>query len=120
MPFYKRLTRLLSGTPQAENKPRPARIALSKEDVRRLAGLARLHFSEAEEEKLAEELSRILEYTGKLRELDTAGVPPMTRVLDGTNVERPDEAETRLAREDALGCALDTDGEYFRAPNVME
>lgn len=120
MPFYKRLTRLLSGTPQVENEPRRSRAALSKEDVRRLAGLAQLRLSEAEEEQLAEELSRILEYTEKLNEVDTAGVPPMTHGLDLAGAERPDEAQTRLSREDALACAPETDGEYFRVPNASE
>lgn len=95
-------------------------MAISRDDVRHVAELARLDFSEDEEAKMAEELSQILEYVDKLNELDTSGVPPMSHVLDVTNVFRPDEVEQRIDRDQALEAAPEADDEYFRVPKVIE
>ena len=95
-------------------------MPVSRQEVQHIADLARLEFSEDEEQKMAQELSSILEYVGKLNELDTSGVDPMSHVLDVTNVERPDEVEARIDREQALENAPDTDGSSFRVPKVIE
>jgi aspartyl-tRNA(Asn)/glutamyl-tRNA(Gln) amidotransferase subunit C len=95
-------------------------MAISKEDVQHIASLARLRFSDDEEEQLAEEMSRILDYVDTLNELDTTGVPPMSHVLDLHNVFREDDIEERIDRDKALQNAPDADGEYFRVPKVIE
>lgn len=95
-------------------------MAISKEDVQHIASLARLRFSDDEEEQLAEEMSRILDYVDTLNELDTTGVPPMSHVLDLHNVFRDDDIEERIDRDQALQNAPDADGEYFRVPKVIE
>jgi aspartyl/glutamyl-tRNA(Asn/Gln) amidotransferase subunit C (EC 6.3.5.-) len=48
-------------------------MSVTRDDVRHVARLARLDFSEEEEARMAEELSEILGYVEKLDELDTAG-----------------------------------------------
>ena len=93
---------------------------ISPHDVRYIASLARLRFSEEEEQKLAEQMSEILSYVEKLNELDTTDVPAMSHVLDLYNVVRSDRKQTRISREEALKNAPDTDGVYFRAPKVIE
>lgn len=95
-------------------------MAVTVADVHYIARLARLRFSEAEEERLAEEMSRILDYMSQLDTLDTTGVPPMAHVLDQQNVFRADVAEARITREQALQNAPATDGTYFRVPKVIE
>jgi aspartyl-tRNA(Asn)/glutamyl-tRNA(Gln) amidotransferase subunit C len=95
-------------------------MAISVEDVRYIASLARLRFEEEEERHLAEQMSRILDYMAKLDELDTSGVPPMSHVLDLYNVFRADQQEARISREEALANASDADGQYFRVPKVIE
>ena len=94
-------------------------MSVSRDDVQHVAQLARLDFSEDEEAKMAEELSQILDYVDKLDELDTSGVPPMSHVLDVTNVFRPDEVEERIDRAEALEPAPEADDEYFRVPKVV-
>ncbi len=95
-------------------------MSVTPDDVRHIAALARLRFSEAEQERLAGELSRILDYVDQLDELDTTDVPPMVHVFDATNVFRPDRVEQRITRDDALANAPDADGRYFRVPKVIE
>ena len=95
-------------------------MALSVDDVRYIAALARLRFSEEEEQHLAEQMSEILAYMDKLNELDTTDVPPMSHVLDLYNVFREDVARQRIAPEEALSNAPSADGDYFRVPKVIE
>ena len=56
-------------------------MGLTREEVRRIAALARLRLEPGEEERLAGELSAILDYVRQLEELDVAGVEPMTHAL---------------------------------------
>lgn len=95
-------------------------MAVSREEVRRIAALARLHFTDDEEAQLADQLSTILGYVGTLDELDTSAVPPMTHVLDLFNVYRDDEPEARITREEALSAAPDADEAFFRVPKVID
>jgi len=95
-------------------------MAISREDVRHIAKLARLRFSDDGEAKMADEMGRILDYVDKLNELDTTGVPPMSHVLDIHNVFREDEVEQRIDHEDALRNAPDADSDYFRVPKVID
>jgi len=94
-------------------------MALSRDDVQHVAQLARLSFSDDEEERMAKEMSQILDHFEKLDELDTSGVPPMSHVLDVTNVFRADEIESRIDQEQALAPAPETDGGYFQVPKVV-
>jgi len=69
---------------------------------------------------MADELSEILGYVEKLDELDTSGVPPMSHVLDVTNVFRSDEIEERIDQGQALEAAPEADNEHFLVPQVVE
>lgn len=94
-------------------------MSISRDDVRHVAELARLDFSDDDEKRMAEEMSQILDYVEKLDELDTSGVPPMSHVLDVSNVFREDEIESRIDREQALEPASETDDGYFQVPQVI-
>jgi len=94
-------------------------MSVSRDDVQHVAQLARLDFSDDEEERMADELSQILDYVDKLNELDTSGVPPMSHVLDVTNVFRDDDIEERIDQEQALEPAPDQEGGYFKVPKVV-
>ncbi len=95
-------------------------MSVSIEEVRYIATLARLSFTPDEEARLAEQLSKVLEYIEKLDELDTSDVAPMSHVLDLHNVFRKDVATARISREEALKNAPDADGTYFRVPKVID
>ena len=95
-------------------------MSVSIDEVRYIAALARLSFSEEEEVRMAEQLSKVLDYVEKLNELDTSGVPPMSHVLDLHSVFREDVVEQRITRDEALENAPDADGTFFRVPKVIE
>jgi len=87
--------------------------------VRDVARLARLHFSEAEAEVMAVELTRVLDYVDKLAEVDTSDIEPMSHAMEGVNVFRDDNAASRTTRDALLSNAPDADAEYFRVPKVI-
>jgi len=95
-------------------------MSLSRDDVRHVAALARLSFTDEEEQRMADEMSQILDYVEKLDELDTSGVPPMSHVLDVTNVFRTDEIAERIDRDQALEPAPETDDGHVQVPAVIE
>lgn len=64
---------------------------LSKEQVQHIAKLARIGLTEKEMEKFQTELSSILDFVAKLKEVDTKTIPPTSHVIDIANVVRKDE-----------------------------
>lgn len=94
-------------------------MSVSVDDVKYIAALARLSFSEEEQNRLAGEMNAILTYMAKLDELNTEDVAPMTHVLDVNNVFREEAVEQRISHDEALKNAPDADSDYFRVPKVI-
>ena len=99
-------------------------MKISREDVLRVAELAYLDLSEAELETYREQIDEILEYIGKLNELDTANVEPMAQVLTDDQT-----ADATLRNDVVVACdvageilkqAPDPEPPYFRVPKVIE
>jgi aspartyl-tRNA(Asn)/glutamyl-tRNA(Gln) amidotransferase subunit C len=92
---------------------------LDREQVHKVAHLARLALTPAEEEQFTTQLGSILEYFEQLNELDTSDVPPTTRAIDVSNVMRADALQPYPDREAILDSAPDRDGEFFKVPQIM-
>lgn len=92
---------------------------LDKEQVSKVAHLARLELTEPEKEQFVTQLSSILEYFEQLSELDTDNVPPTTRAIDVSNITRSDQLKSTLEREKLLEVAPDHDGEFYRVPKIL-
>ena len=99
-------------------------MKISREDVVHVAELAYLDLSESELETYRKQVDEILEYIGKLNELDTANVEPMAQVLtddqtaDATlreDIEVPCHTAAELLKQ-----APDPEPPYFRVPKVIE
>ena len=93
---------------------------VDRDEVLKIAALAKLHLSEEEVSLYTDQMNEILEYMKQLDELDTEDVEPLSHVLDQINMTRPDEEKTSLSRDEALQNAPETDGEYFIVPNVIK
>ena len=89
------------------------------DQVRKVASLARLELSEAEEQQFTGQLNSILEYVQQLDELDTQDVPPTTRAIEVSNITRPDWLVTFAEREDILNSAPDREEDFFKVPKIM-
>jgi aspartyl-tRNA(Asn)/glutamyl-tRNA(Gln) amidotransferase subunit C len=93
---------------------------ISKEEVRKVAKLARLQPSEAEVEEFTRQLGAILEYVEKMNELNTEGVEPLAHCLPVSNVFRDDEVKESLGTEKTLANAPQRDGEFFKVPKILD
>src|ERR1700730_1837852 len=85
--------------------PRRIRAVIAREEVLRVARLARLAMSEDELEPMARELSAVLDHIAKIGELDLGDVPPTSHVVEVTGALRPDEPQPSLPRDVVLAQA---------------
>jgi len=99
-------------------------VKISRDDVARVAELAYLELSESELETYRAQIDEILEYIGKLNELDTEQVEPMAQVLSDEQ-----SADATLREDSVLPCGVapdllaqapDPEPPYFRVPRVIE
>jgi len=95
-------------------------MALTIEDVRKIAILARLRLTPQEEGKYTEQLSAILEYAARLQEVDTTHIPPTASVLPLKAPLRRDEARPSIARDRILSNAPASEEGMFRVPPVLD
>jgi len=95
-------------------------MSVTNEDVKYVAGLARLQLSEKEVNQLKGDMNQILEYMDTLNELDTTNVEPLEHVTELNLSFRKDVALEPTPHEDALKNAPDADSDYFRVPRVIE
>ena len=91
-------------------------MAITREDVLHVAALAELELTEAEIERLTEQLNDILAAVGKVSELDLADVPPTSHPLAVVNVFGADEPRPSLPLEDVFANAPEREQDYFRVP----
>jgi aspartyl-tRNA(Asn)/glutamyl-tRNA(Gln) amidotransferase subunit C len=101
-------------------------MRVTEKDVLYVADLANLELTSDERERMVRDLNNILDYVGKLNELDTSAVPPMAQI-SGSIGERMGERDdileglrASLPRDEALANAPDTDGTFFKVPKVIE
>lgn len=95
-------------------------MSITKEEVEELALLARLRLGDDEVDRLRGELSAILGYVEQLRELDTAGVEPMTHAVPIGCPLREDAVAPSLTVEEALGDAPQRVDDAFAVPRIIE
>jgi aspartyl-tRNA(Asn)/glutamyl-tRNA(Gln) amidotransferase subunit C len=94
-------------------------VALSDDEVRHVASLARLALSDEEVAALAPQLSAILEYAEHVGEVAAADVPPTTHPFALTNVTRPDDPRPSMPREDVLAMAPMVEQHRFGVPRIV-
>ena len=90
---------------------------LDHSQVLHVARLARLELSEDEVDRMAAELSHVLDHIEKIRELDLDGVPPTSHVVDVVNALRADEPTPSLSREVILAAAPEPLNDGFGVPS---
>ncbi|MBD2595979.1 Asp-tRNA(Asn)/Glu-tRNA(Gln) amidotransferase subunit GatC [Nostoc spongiaeforme FACHB-130] len=92
---------------------------IDRDQVHKVALLARLELTSAEEEQFTTQLGNILEYVEQLSELDVSDVPPTTRAIDVSNVTREDELQPYPDRDAILDSAPEQEGDYFKVPKIL-
>ena len=92
---------------------------INKEEVKKVAQLARLELNENEINNHAEQLEKILDYIRQLEKIDTDNVPCTTRAIEVVNVFRKDEKKDSDCNEELLELGPLREDNYFRVPKII-
>ncbi|MDJ0691737.1 MAG: Asp-tRNA(Asn)/Glu-tRNA(Gln) amidotransferase subunit GatC [Xenococcaceae cyanobacterium MO_188.B32] len=92
---------------------------IDREQVKKVAYLARLDITPEEEQQFTTQLNSILDYFEQLSELDTENVPPTTRAIELSNITRSDRLNPFPDKEALIKAAPEQEGEYFRVPKIL-
>jgi len=95
-------------------------MALTIDEVAKVALLARLRLSPEELETFTGQLNSIVGFVEQLQQLDTTNVEPLAHGIDVHNVFRDDVLGPSLPREKALANAPKRNEEGFLVPAVLE
>ncbi|MBI3356860.1 MAG: Asp-tRNA(Asn)/Glu-tRNA(Gln) amidotransferase subunit GatC [Nitrospirae bacterium] len=95
-------------------------MKITKQDVEKVAKLARLEVTAAEKEVFAKQLSQVLAHVEKLNEYDTREVEPTTTVMGQVNVFREDVVRPSLTTDKALANAPEREADGFCVPKIIE
>ena len=95
-------------------------MSVSTEQVRHIAKLARIAMSDEEIERLAPELNNILGWVEQLGEVDTDGVEPLAAVIPNQLRLRDDVITDGDIRDKVLANAPQAEHGFFTVPKVIE
>jgi aspartyl-tRNA(Asn)/glutamyl-tRNA(Gln) amidotransferase subunit C len=95
-------------------------LKIERKEVEHVAALARLELGEEEIEKFTYQLSAILEYMGKLNELDTTGVEPTSHILEFANVFKEDQVKVGPWGRVTLSNAPAHEHSHYKVPKIIE
>ena len=90
-----------------------------EETIRKVADLSRLELSDQEVKAYTTQIASVLEYVGKLNELNTANVEPMTSPLDHEVFFNNDQMVKGLGAEKMLESAPEAIYENYKVPQVI-
>jgi aspartyl-tRNA(Asn)/glutamyl-tRNA(Gln) amidotransferase subunit C len=88
--------------------------------VNHLANLSRLYLDETEKIELMGDLSKMISFVEKLKEVDTTGVEPLIHISDAMNAWRDDTVTTAITNEAAFLNAPVKDNNFFKVPKVIQ
>ena len=94
-------------------------MKISKDEILKVAALARLDLEEASIEPFVEQISTILDYVDTLKNVDTEGVPATSHAISLTNAFREDEPVEHLDRDRALENAPEKEDGTFTVPRII-
>lgn len=95
-------------------------MKITREEIQRIALLARLRLTAEEETHLTDQLDHILVYMEKLSELDTANVKPFHHAPEHGDALREDVVTNRPDTDALLANAPDRDATFFKVPKILE
>ena len=91
-----------------------------KIDIEKVSRLSRLELSESEKEEFTRQLTDIIEYVEKIKELDTSAVSPADHITDVKNVFRHDTTGKSLDRDMIEKNAPSFENGHFVVPKIIE
>ena len=92
---------------------------ITKDEVKKVAHLARLELNEDEINNHAEQLEKILDYIKQLGKIDTSDVESTTRAIEVINVFRKDEKKSSDCTQELLELGPSREDQYFKVPKII-
>jgi len=92
---------------------------INKDEVEKVAHLARLELNENEINNHADQLEKILDYIRQLEKIDTDDVHCTTRAIEVVNVFRKDEKKNSYCNEELLELGPSREEKYFKVPKII-
>ena len=93
---------------------------ISREEVSKVAQLARLKLNEEQIDNHAAQIEKILDYINQLEKIDTTNVPCTTRAIEVINNFRSDLNVTYKNREEILNLAPSREDDFFKVPKIIK
>ena len=93
---------------------------ISKEQVKKVAELARIELNEDEIDHHSFQLEKILDYINQLEKIDTENIPCTTRAIEVVNVVRDDINEKFDETEQILDLAPSREDDFFKVPKIIK
>jgi len=95
-------------------------MKITRDVLDKIAHLARLEIQEQDAENVMKDMTEIINWVEKLKEVNTDGIEPLTTMSHEINALREDEVAPHLNHENALRAAPAKDDDFFRVPKVLE
>ena len=95
-------------------------MKVNKEDVIKIAHLARLELKEEKIQDMQDSINKVLDWMEALNAVDTSSVEPLVHMTPAINHFRDDQTKAMLDRQHALNLGPDTNESYFKVPQVIE
>ncbi len=95
-------------------------MKISKDEVENIAHLARLKIDDLQKEKMAEQLSNILQYIDKLKDVNVEGVKPSSGAAFMNNVLRDDKLQESPGPVVTLANAPERDEDFYIVPKTIK
>ena len=93
---------------------------ISRNEVSKVAQLAKLKLNDEQIDNHAIQIEKILDYINQLEKIDTTNIPCTTRAIEVINNFRSDEQEKCKIREDILNLSPSREGDFFKVPKIIK
>ena len=93
---------------------------ISKEEVSKVAQLAKLKLNDQQIDNHAIQIEKILDYINQLEKIDTTNIPCTTRAIEVVNNFRSDEKVTFKNRDEILNLAPSREDDFFKVPKIIK
>lgn len=95
-------------------------MKITRELLDKIAHLARLEFDEKDAEKMMQDMTAVVNWVDRLKEVDTTGIEPLTSMSHEINALREDKVQGQLPQKEVLKNAPLKNENYFQVPKVLE
>ena len=95
-------------------------MLIDKDTVKHISKLARISLEEKKIDSLSKDLSSIMKFIEKLKELNTDKTTPLTSIINASLKSREDEAKDGKIRDQILKNSPEKNEEFFVVPKVVD